>query len=331
MVARQAFYLQATAVCKTPFVLLMHLRNSILKVVTYFDLFKYPVSPEEIRFFLDQDAEAGTIQTTLNELCQEGCLFGIGDFYSLRNDPLLVTRRLKGNQHAEELLRIAARISRRLFQFPYVRGIGISGSLSKHYAEEDADIDYFIITRRNRLWIARTLMHLFKKLSFLTGRQHWYCMNYYIDEEALEIEEKNIFTATELITLLPACGNGELSKFFEANNWVCDFFPHYIHRSHMAQSPSASSRIKQGLEKIFDNPIGDRLDDFLRRLTTRRWQHKEERGALNQKGGRLSLKTSKHFSRPNPAMFQKKILSSYLHNLNEFSEKWSLTPSSANG
>ena len=188
----------------------MPLRPSILKVVAYFDLFNYPVTLEEIRFFMDREAPAPALTPELDALVAEKRLFRLGAFYSLRNDPLLTERRLKGNRHADELLRIADRISRFLYQFPYVKGIGISGSLSKHYEDEDADIDYFIITSSNRLWIARTLMHLFKKWSFIRGRQHWYCMNYFVDEEALEIEEKNIFTATELITLLPACGNGGL-------------------------------------------------------------------------------------------------------------------------
>src|SRR6202022_4223033 len=94
-----------------------------------------------------------------------------------------------------------------------------------------SDIDFFIITKANRLWIARTLMHLFKKLTFLTGHQGWYCMNYYVDEEALQIEEKNIFTATELITLLPVCGNGTMEEFFRANNWASSYFPNYAIRT----------------------------------------------------------------------------------------------------
>src|SRR2546430_6574247 len=95
-------------------------------------------------------------------------------------------------------------------------------------AKFTTDIDFFIITSANRLWIARTCMHLFKKLTFLTGRQHWYCMNYYIDEEALNIEEHNIFTATELITLLPVCGNGTMQRFFQMNSWVSVYFPNNV-------------------------------------------------------------------------------------------------------
>lgn len=302
----------------------MPLRSSILKVVAYFDLFNYPVSAEEILLFLDREISEQELYPVLEALIVEKHLFRVGSFYSLRDEPAIAERRIKGNKHATELLVIADKVSRFLYQFPYVRGVGISGSLSKHYAEENADIDYFIITRSNRLWIARTLMHLYKKWSFLTGKQHWYCMNYYVDEEALEIAEKNIFTATELLTLLPSCGNGGLVKFFDANEWATTFFPHYRQRQRAAPVYPPYSLLKRALEKLFDNRAGDRLDDFLRRLTARRWKKKEERGATNEKGNKMSLKTGKHFSRPNPDNFQQKILTIYSERLEEFGVKWRL-------
>jgi len=304
----------------------MSLRPSILRTVAYFDLFSYPVSQEEIHFFLDQEVPSSDMCSTLESLVAEGRLFRLDRFFSLHNNPALAAKRIIGNRHADELLTIADKISRFLYQFPYVRGVGISGSLSKHYADEDADIDYFIITGSNRLWIARTLMHLFKKWSFLRGRQHWYCMNYFIDEEALEIAEKNIFTATELITLLPACGNGGLVRFFDANNWVTSFLPHYKHRMATIPPNPPAGFWKRTLEKALAGRTGDRLDEFFRRLTTRRWNKKEQRGALDGKGHRMSLKTDKHCSRPNPEMLQRRILDHYNGKLKELG----LTPSSGN-
>jgi hypothetical protein len=304
----------------------MPLRASILKVLAYFDLFDYPVLAEEILQFLDIEVKEPELNAELAVLTTEKCLFRVGALYSLRDDPALAERRIRGNRRADELLPVAARISQMLYQFPYVRGIGISGSLSKHYADENADIDYFIITRSNRLWIARTFMHLFKKLSYLRGRQHWFCMNYYVDEDALEIKEKNIFTATEMFTLLPAGGNSGLVKFFDANDWTATFFPHYRHRGRKAEGPTQATLLKRSLEKIFDNRLGDRLDDFLQQLTTRRWQKKEDRGDVNEHGLRISLQNEKHFSRPSPKVFQKKVLLAYAKKVQEQEEKWKVQP-----
>jgi hypothetical protein len=300
----------------------MALRPSILRTIAYFDLFSYPLTCENIRYYLDIDAGEEEIGHELAALIREGCLFRLGSYYSLRNDPALADKRRRGEAHADELLRIAARGARLLYQFPYVRGICISGSLSKHCAEENADIDYFIITRANRLWIARTFMHLFKKLTYLRGRQHRYCMNYYVDEEALEIKEKNIFTAIELLTLMPACGNGGLTKFFQANNWTSLYLPHYRDRQREADGPYRSSLLKRGLEKLFNNRLGDALENFLRRLTDSRWEKKTFRGDRNLKGDPMSLQCGPHYSRPDPDIFQQRLLLKYQGRVKEVAARW---------
>ncbi len=298
------------------------LSHSILKVLAYFDLFDYPVSKEEIWSYLERPVKIGELSAVLHELLDRKIIFLSNGFYTIRPGDALAARRITGNLKAQALLRIAHRISHFLYQIPYVRVIGISGSLSKNFAAEDADIDYFIITKANRLWIARTIMHLFKKFSFLFGRQHWYCMNYYIDEEALEIEEKNIFTAIELITLLPVQGNGVIHDFFLKNDWAGRFYPNYRIGMKSPERSAGDSGFKKLLESFFDGRMGDRLDNYFMRVTTRRWKRKEEKQKLSVKGTRMSLYTSKHFSRPNPVFFQQEILALYNERLKKLSVHW---------
>ena len=99
--------------------------------------------------------------------------------------------------------------------------------MSKFYASENPDIDYFIITDPDRLWIARSLLHLFKKLTFITGHQHFYCMNYFIDTKALEITHPNLYSAIEVATLLPVYNIEMLRQFFIANAWAWEFLPNH--------------------------------------------------------------------------------------------------------
>ena len=299
------------------------LRQSILKVLAYFDLFNYPVSKKEIIFFLDQkNIQAYDISTALDELINRQCIFLHDEFYSIQNNVVVAKKRIAGNMNAEKILPQAKKISQFLFQFPFARGVGISGSLSKKFAKENDDIDYFIITKANRLWISRTIMHLLKKLSFINNKQHLYCMNYFIDEQAMEIEEKNIFTAMELITLLPVCGNGTMNKFFASNNWVDSYYPNYKLKTQHAKTYAHNSLIKRLFEIFLDNKIGDWLDNYLMKVTTKRWKQKEENKKMNVKGNRIGLSTGKHFAKPNPIFFQKKIVSRYVDKLNENTEKW---------
>lgn len=301
------------------------LNHSIIKVLVYFDIFNYPLSKDEIYYFLDHKADKGDVVVVLNELVLMGRVFRCGEFYSLQDNTALRERRLKGNANAQSMLVIAHKVSAFLSGFPYVRGIGISGSLSKNFADENADIDFFVITKANRLWIARSFMHFFKKLTFLTGRQHWYCMNYYVDEEALRIEEQNIFTATELITLMPEWGNGTMDKFFSANDWATVYYPNFAAGKRNASRKVKSSWMKRVVEWMFDNKLGDMLDKYLMNLTTKRWNKKEEKHRLNMKGKRMGIKSGKHYFKPNPTYFQQKVLQRFNQKLDELDSRWEAT------
>ncbi|HEV3412763.1 MAG TPA: hypothetical protein VG101_09805 [Puia sp.] len=274
---------------------------------------------EDILYFLDTESAEHPVRRELEALLNEGRLYRTGTYYSLQDDPSLGDKRNANHRRADAMLPIAEKGARLLYQFPFVRGVFISGSLSKHCADEKADIDYFIVTSAGRLWIARTVMHLFKKLTYLRGHQHRYCMNYYVDEAALEIKEKNIFTATELITLIAASGNGGVIGFFKANEWTTRFYPQYRHKNRESLGTPRSSLLKRACEKLLDNRIGDRLDDYLRTITAGRWKKKEDRGDLNLRGLKVSLQCAKHYARPNPEIFQQKIIARYHRKIRELS------------
>jgi len=293
---------------------------SALRVLTYFDLFDYPLTREEIGLFMDKKVTPDELTTAIDQLEESGLIIPHDNYYCLKNAESLVNRREEGNQLASDLIPIAFRISSFLYNFPFVRGIGISGSLSKNYADEKSDIDYFIITKSNRLWITRTLMHLFKKLTFIAGREHYYCMNYYIDEEALSIQEKNVFTAVEVATLIPVCGNGSMESFFEANGWVESYYPNYVIDVESRKN-SKHSILKRTFEFLINLLPANKLDNYLMKVTTKRWKRKEAERRVNSVGRRLGLHTNKHFSKPNPEHLQKQIVELFEKRWMEMREK----------
>ncbi|MFI5159076.1 MAG: nucleotidyltransferase domain-containing protein, partial [Sphingobacteriales bacterium] len=225
-------------------------------------------------------------------------------------DHYIVVRRLEGNEKAAELIRVAEKVGSLLIRFPYVRGIAISGSLSKNFADADSDVDLFIITEKNRLWIARTIMHCFKKLTFLVNKEHLFCMNYYIDMQQLEIPEKNIYTAIEIGTLIPLQGDIVFEKFYAANTWTRGFLPNKNMRISSAM-PVKKSFLKTLFEAVFISTPGNALDNILMNITTNRWLKKTLLNRVNNHGNVLSLLTDKHFAKPDPKIFQRKLLARY--------------------
>lgn len=285
-------------------------KEHILETLAYFDLFDYPLSRAEIYLFLKKKHDFDVFEDGLRSLLDAGVIFHFDRFYTLKNDHYLVVRRNEGNKKAAELIKIAERVGELLIWFPYVRGVAISGSLSKNYADEDSDVDLFIITARNKLWIARTIMHCFKKLTFLVNKEHLFCMNYYIDEQQLEIAEKNTYTAIEIATLIPLQGDIVFENFFAANTWTRDYLPNKNMRVACAK-PVKTHFFKDFFEALFNNPAGDKLDNLLMKITGGRWLKKTQQKKLNSHGIVMGMTTGKHFAKPDPKNFQNKLLTSY--------------------
>lgn len=297
------------------------IKKHILATIAYFDLFDYPLTIDEIYLYLPAKCVAEDFDYGLRCLVTDRLIYHIGKFYTLKNDYFLIERRINGNAKAGKLIGTAKRVSNLLIRFPFVRGIAISGSLSKNFADDDSDIDLFIITAKNRLWIARTMMHCFKKLTFLANRQHYFCMNYYIDEQELQIQEKNIYTAIEIATLMPLHGDTTFEQFYAANAWTRGFLPNKCMRLTTAKTLKRSW-LKVLFEMLFNNRTGNKLDTRLMNITAERWNKKQQENKVNTKGIIMGLDTGKHYAKPNPKNFQDKLIVKYKVKLSQLLEHW---------
>jgi hypothetical protein len=295
------------------------IQQDILKALAYFDIFRYPLTADEITSFLPSSATVTEVEQQLVLLLKQGRIFGFDRLYMLQDDAALAERRRKGNRLALDEMKKAVKTARWLFRFPFVRSIAVSGSLSKNYADEHTDIDFFVITARGRLWLARTLLHVLYKLPRFSAKSRPFCLNYYIDDAVMEIEEKNIFTATEIITLLPLEGEAAFNQFKLANGWVKDYYPQ--HSSASLSIPNRSNPVKKLLEAMLRNRFGNWLEQRLMRATNRRWQQKMLRNTVNEKGVRISMKSGVHYAKPDPENFQQRVIGLYEERVRELSDK----------
>ena len=301
-----------------------NIRKDILATLAYFNMFDYPLKKNEIFLFLGHCNDYREFEQALTNLLKDSAVYKMADFYSLQNDFKLAVRRFRGNEKAMSMLKKAEKAATIISVFPFVRGVAVSGSLSKYFADEKSDIDFFIITRANRLWIARTLLHIFKKLTFIVHKQGYFCMNYFIDEKDPAIMEKNIYTAMELATVLPLRDDGIFDQFFKANSWASVFFPNkFLHTPPVKKT--GTSWIKSLTEKSLNNKFGDSLDNFLMNRTAKSWNAKTQSHKTDNKGMLMSMHVGKHFSKPNPEIFQKNILQSYEDSLSEIFKRCELS------
>jgi hypothetical protein len=296
---------------------------SVLKALLYYDLFSYPLTAEEIKSHCRVvSCSLSLVQEALDELCGDNLIFRYEKFYSVHNNAGLFLRRKKGNEAAARVMDKVNTRSRLIANFPFVRCICISGSLSKNYFDEEADVDFFIITEPNRLWVCRTFLILFKKL-FLLNSKKYFCVNYFIDSDNLVIPDKNIFTSIELITLKPVHNYELYEKFFTANHWVKTFFPNSSQQEPNGTPQLNNNWIRNGFEKLLGGKAGEWLDQFFMIKTLEQW--KKKFGWLPSHEFELNMRTRRNVSKHHPQGFQVQVLKKYEERILSFEAEHQIT------
>lgn len=294
------------------------LNEQVIRTLLYFDIFNYPLKASEVLKFLGSENTSAQVTLCLNELAEKKYLFRFGDLYSLHPGENNITRRLRGNAAAEKWLTVAKTKAAFIAKFPYVRAVMASGSLSKGYMDEKSDLDFFIVTSPGRLWIARTLLVMYKRL-FLGNSHKQFCCNYFVDEEHLEIEEKNLFTATELVTLLPLYNHDAYQDMITSNSWVNIFFPNF-RCLRTDQFQRVHSSIAKNVVELVITPVSLLLDKIFMWISLQRWNRIYGKQYCKE-DFEIAFKTRRHVSKNHPSHYQKRILDLYQCKLTEFENR----------
>lgn len=298
------------------------LSKAVVRTLLYFDIFDYPLTETEIsRYCQRVNADPELVRNALEQLTDEGFIFRFEEMYSLQNNYALVERRLAGNRKAKKFLHIARIVSKLISWFPYVRGVYLSGSLSKGYADKRSDIDYFIITAPGRLWLCRTLLITFKKI-FLFNSRKYFCLNYFIDTDHLEIPDKNIFTATELAFIIPTYNESLYADLMHANEWERRYYPNLNIVEDFRRKKSSVPFFKNIMERIFDGDIGNRLEKYFFGLTVNHWNEKFKTHSAEQM--ELNFRSRPYVSKHHPQGMQMRVLQRLEDKIRAFENRFQL-------
>jgi len=244
------------------------------------------------------------IQADLDELVARRVIVKEGDYYLAVHNPGHIEKRIKGNQMAVNALVKAKQKAAFISKFPFVEAVGVSGSLSKGYYDQDSDIDFFVITKPNKVWLCRTFLMLYKKMFLLNSRKY-FCINYFMSSSSLEVQEKNRFTATEIKTLIPFHGRQAFTDFYRSNDWVSEIFAEFVPQLETVDAIKKPVMVV-ALESVFNTRLGLILDHSFKSITVGFWKMKFSKMAHDD--FKVALKSTKHISKHHPLNFQKKVI-----------------------
>lgn len=279
-------------------------------MLLYFDIFDYPLNKKELSLAINPTV---SIDEFVEELKTSGLIENVNEWYFIKGKKY--QKRIHEKSRSAHFYKKAKRYSALINKFPFVRGVYISGSLSKGWADDTTDVDYFIITSPQRLWICRTLLILFKKIFLLNSRKY-FCLNYFIDTSSLEIEEKNIFTATEVCFLKPIINEELLTEFINVNSWTKDYYAQYpkIDKTNLIRKKDGF--LKKLAEKFLNGKLGEMLDIWSMKKTLNYWKNKFPE--MENKDFDINFKTKRTISKHHPSGFQKRVIENLDLRIKEF-------------
>ncbi len=214
------------------------MEKAVLKTLIYADIFNYPMKAWEIhKWLINKSASLRQVEETLKRLAKKSRISSKKGYYFLGNRKGLVPKRLMNIQKSSKYLRQAYLVARILKFIPSIKLVGISGGLAVENIGDDGDIDLFIITAKNRLWISRLLM--LSLLSIIPLRRKAseskrkaagkFCLNMILEEDQLQQEKNDLFVAHEILQMKVLWDRGGIyHKFLIDNEWAFKYLPNWI-------------------------------------------------------------------------------------------------------
>ena len=298
------------------------LKENIIKTLLYYDIFKHPLSTYEIFSLLPQNSisKEDVINVLEENLQSNSQIYSKDNYYFLGKNENYIELRKFRESFSKKSWKTARLVTHIIKRFPFVRAVFVTGSLSKNSSMPDSDLDFMVVAADNRLWICRTLLMLFKKV-FLLNKYKFFCINYFVTENSLTIEERNIFTATEIIHIKSTFNSKLMHKFLESNLWIKHYFPNYKTGDPHFNSSGVivndrKSNIQKILEIFFIGYTGDRLDKYFREKTILHWKKKYSH--LDENEREHMFKSTMNVSKTHPGNMQKVIINLYRNRLKDY-------------
>ena len=255
------------------------LRQSILSTLAYFDLADYPLTKEELFSFLWQPPEIN-YSDFLNTVAGLNLNSKFGYYFLPGREEIVELRRRK-LLISEQKLKIARRAAKIIQSVPYLRAVFVCNTTGSEQANEDSDIDFFIVTEKNRIWITRLFVTFLLSLFGLrrAGKhvKNKICLSFYVTTASLDlakwrVADDDVHFAYWLNQMLPIFDpDNYYAKFLEENSWTKTYLPNLDPirvSSYLPQIPeSRLGKIwKKVWEKMWEGNYGDIINNQAKQI-----------------------------------------------------------------
>lgn len=253
---------------------LLPVEEAIIRTVSYVDIFDYPLTLSEVhRYLIGVPAPLGTVQKILsNGRLIPHHLSREQEFFTLPGREEVAAIRRERAAAANELWPWAIHYGQRIGALPFVKMVAVTGSLAVDNPYGDVDIDYFIVTENDRLWLCRAMVILLVKLAARRGIA--LCPNYFVSERSLAFKQQNLYIAREIAQMVPLTGLDVYQQLRQLNGWTTNFLPNAEGAGKMIENRPVRGRVlRPSLEMALRTRPGGWLEQWEMSRKIRKFSH----------------------------------------------------------
>ncbi len=223
------------------------LEIAVMDTISYFGIFRYAATAKQIHKFIMQSAEMLQVKQVLDRLYSRREVSRImvnGKAHYGMPGRSITQKRLENRELFTNIkLTGVNRYIRVLAQMPWIRFVGLSGSLAMNNAKPKDDVDLFIITASKRIWIGRLTSIVLAELFGVRRRRNSpdvdgrVCLNMFFDEGFLLLpaDKRTLYGAHEVLQMRPlppyTFETESYRRFIQSNSWVYELFPNAHRKS----------------------------------------------------------------------------------------------------
>ncbi len=248
-----------------------NLKQEIIKTITWFDTFSYPLTAFEIYKYLNYKTSYLEVVLALKELSDKIVLSD--GFFFLCGREILINERFKKFNYLKRKNKKAKAFVKLISFWPSVLGVAVSNIIGDHNLRDSGDIDLFIISAPGKIWSCRFICTFMAKILGLRPnsktKQDKICLSFYISSDNLNLEsylynDRDLYFVYCLNDLSIVYNYKNIwEKFYQANTFLFKYLPNRLDLSIVCNQQLIKTKFK--LFSI-NKKIGNRLEKFLKRF-----------------------------------------------------------------
>lgn len=260
--------------------------QALLETLAYSDIFSFPLTTQEVHRYLisDKQVSISRVEKGLKKLLAEKKVSRFvakkEAYWSISQAKQKTAERFSRKKFSHQKLNKTRSTIDGLSKIPWITAVFLTGSISMMSAQKYDDIDVFIVTKPNRLWLVRIFVVTYLELrqkrrkpesGQARNNNNLICANLLLDEKHLQlpVESQSLYSAHEVVQAKIVFDRSNIEQqFLHSNSWIADYLPNSplpCHQKHESVQTNTLlkfgnicltflDRIAYGLQRLYMEP-----------------------------------------------------------------------------